>query len=375
VFNAALKKSVKPSMSNDAEKLTDPESRRESLSIEVTTRCNCECTHCFARGRNSEDVNLSARQVKKIVLEGFDAAYRHLHITGGEPLLWQNLIELLDYVFGMGYQTVFLNSNGTLLTKEISKRLAAYDGLSISVSLEGSRAFHEHLRGSNSYGRTVNGIETALAAGLNLYIFTTAYKGLLPNLPHYVDALYERFPGIRHLVLIQLFSTMNPDFAYVTELLDPRDFIQLVRMVALLNLHGLRTCLLNSPLARVAAKLMKMPWIPKSPPLYRERSLIITANQDLRLSHSSRESFAKYEFGKIQKVLASEAYRKAVAPDQSTCPACKYHMVCNENDMVRPSDENWDTDANERYCESVLDNVMPWAQPDMQGSRILSLQH
>jgi MoaA/NifB/PqqE/SkfB family radical SAM enzyme len=358
LFNAAFKKSAEPSMSNPFEKPPGLKAREESLSIEVTTRCNCECTHCFARVRNSESADLCGHIAKEIVLEGYGEAYRHLHITGGEPLLWENLLELLDYAFDVGYQSVFLNSNGTLLTKDISKRLAAYDGISISISLEGSQAFHDNLRGENSYRQAVNGIETALAAGLNLYIFATACKSLLPNLPHFVESLYKKFSTIRHLVLIQLFSITNDGFACLKELLEPQDFIHLVRIVAFLNLYGFKTSLLNNPLAGVAAVSLKMPWVPQSHPLYRDGSLIVMANRDIRLSHSSRDSLAKYESGRIQEVLASEAYRKAVAPDQSTCPSCEYFGICNKNGMVRPSQGCWNTDAKGIFCKRVLDNIL-----------------
>lgn len=346
-------------MSTHIEKQTGSEAREESLSIEVTTRCNSNCAHCFARVRNSADADLSAHLVKEIVLEGYNEAYRHLHITGGEPLLWDGLLELLDYVFDIGYYTVFLNTNGTLLTKDISKRLAAYDGLSISVSLEWSQVFHDNLRGKDSYCRAVDGIETALTAGLNLYVFTTACKSLLPNLPYFADALYNKYSSIKHLILIQLFNLRGDGFAYSNEILEPRKFIQLVRMVALLNLYGLRISLMNNPLAGVAANLMKMPWLQPSLPLYRNGSLIIMANRDMRLSHSSKDSFARYEFGKIQKVIVSEVYQKAVAPNQSICPLCEYFGICQKNGMVRPPEGYWNTNVKGLYCKSVLDIVAP----------------
>lgn len=346
-------------MNDNVEVETYPGINEESLSIEVTTHCNSDCSHCFARAGNSEHSSLSIDLVKKIITEAYNTAYRHLHITGGEPLLWEGLFEALDLAFRMGYKTVFMNTNGKLLTEDTNSRLSAYDGLLISVSLEGTETLHDHLRGEGSYRWTVQGIEKALDAGIELVIFTTVFKSMLPDLPHFVDDLYKKFSSIKHLTLIQLLRATNDGFALSEELLEPEDFLQLVRMVALLNLYGLKTCLLNNPLACVALKLLKMPWMPRSPPLYRERSLIVMANRDICLSHSSRDSFGKYEFGMIQKVLASDEYRKAVSPDETTCPSCKYYELCMENGMVQPSECCWDIHSDVPYCMEVLDSVAP----------------
>jgi len=330
----------------------------ERLGIEVTTCCNIDCSHCFARAGISEPSSLSLKVVKEIIGEGYNVGYRHLHITGGEPLLWDGLFEAVDYAFVIGYQTIFLNTNGTLLTKDICGRLAAYDGLSISVSLEGTEGLHHHLRGEGSYRRTIHGIERALDAGIDLSIFTTACKSLLPELPHFADDLYKKFPEIKNLTLIQLIPVTDGVFTLSDELLEPEDFLQLVDMVSLLNLLGLRTRFLNNPLAYVASKLLKILWIPSSEPLYSEGSMIVMANLDICLSHSSRDSFGKYELGMIGKVQDSEQYRKAVATDGITCPSCKYSKLCMGNGMIRPSEWYWDIHSDVLYCQKVLDSIV-----------------
>ena len=289
--------------------------------------------------------------------EGYNVGYRHFHITGGEPLLWEGLFDALDYAFDMGYQTGFLNTNGTLLTVDISSRLAAYDGLSISVSLEGTQSIHDHLRGEGSHRRVVQGIEKALVAGIDLFIFTVACKSLLPDLCSFAEDLYKKFPSIKYLTLIQFIPLRDGPFTLSEELLDPEDFLQLVGKVSLLNLLGFRTCFLNNPLACVASKLLKVLWVPRSDPLYSEGSMIVMANRDICLSHSTRDTFGKYELGMIEKVLTSGLYRRAIMPDERTCPFCKYSEFCMENGMGRPLEWYWDKQSDVLYCQKVLDAV------------------
>lgn len=339
-----------------AEQLCDAV-KEDCLSIEVTTHCNGDCLHCFARAKTGEPTDLSPDLVKKIISEGYDKAYRQLHITGGEPLLWRGLFGALDHAFNVGYQKISMNTNGRLMTRDMAKRIAAYDDLSISVSLEGPDALHDRIRGAGTYRHAVRGIEKALEAGIDLVIFTVAGKSLLPVLPRFVENVYDRFAGIKYLTLIQLFAAKNDGFLLSEELLRPADFLQLVQTVSLLNVHGLRTNVKHSPLARVVSKLMGMPWVPPSYPLYREGSLIIMANGNIRLSHSNRDNICEYAPGMIQKVRSSDDYRKAVAPNQTVCPSCNYIRLCRENGILRPCSEHLDAHHDTPYCKRILDKI------------------
>jgi MoaA/NifB/PqqE/SkfB family radical SAM enzyme len=341
---------------NTAEEIC-PGVGREELAIEVTTRCNSSCLHCFARSGISRHSSLSVDIVKQIMVEGYDVGYRHLHITGGEPLLWKGLLEALDYGFGVGYETIFMNTNGTLITEEISKRFADYGGFSMSVSLDGPENQHDRIRGRRSHWRAMRGIEKALNGGNSVTVFTTVTKSLLPELPRFVDDLYKKFPTIDRFIVIQLIRMANDAFTLEEELLEPEDFIRLVRMVALLNVGGLRTIVKKNPIANIVAKLLQMPWIPLVAPLYQNGCMMVMANRNIGVVHSNRNSFDRYKTGAIRKVLGSEEYRRTVAPDQDMCPSCKYAQLCKENEMIRPSQGYGDFYADTPYCRQVLDRV------------------
>jgi len=329
----------------------------ENLSIEVTNCCNSACQHCFVRSMLSEKSSLSIDLVKEIISEGYFIGYRRLHITGGEPLLWEGLFEVLDYAFASGYKKVFINTNGTLLTEGPISRLSDYDRFSISVSLDGPESLHDRVRGKGSYRQTEQGIEKALDTGIDLCIFATVSKSLLPVLPYFVDGLYERFPDINIFSLIQLIRVRDDVFDLSNELLDPDDFLKLVRMVLYLNIYGHKTEILNNPLAVVVSKLFKIPLMPRVLPLHRNGHLIVMADRNIALSHSTRNSFGKYEPGMIEKVLSSNEYRVAVVPDETTCPSCRYSKLCMENGMVRPSKWYRDMYSEVPYCKRVLDRA------------------
>jgi MoaA/NifB/PqqE/SkfB family radical SAM enzyme len=340
---------------------------RECLEIEVTTRCNSSCLHCFARAGISKSATLPVDLAKKIILEGYETGYRHLHISGGEPLLWEGLFEALDCGLDAGYETIFLNTNGTLLTKGSSRRLSGYNGFSMSISLDGPQHLHERIRGKGTHRKALRGIENALAAGIELTVFTTVTKSLLPELPRFADDIYRQYPGIDSIILIQLIRMANGAFGLAEELLEPEDFIRLVRMVALLNIGGRPTLVKKNPLANVVSRGLEMPWIPRVPPLYREGCMVIMADRHMGVVHSGRSSLGRYTPGMIPRVLVSDVYRNTVGPDKVHCPACRYAGLCRENGMIRPPEAYRDVHADELYCRRVLDTILGEKGGDCSG--------
>lgn len=326
----------------------------DRLSIEVTTRCNSSCSHCFVRARGRRKSSLAPDIVQTMVHEGYEAGYRHLHITGGEPLLWDGLLGVFDYAFALGYQVAILNTNGTLLTSEVSRKLAGYSGLTVSVSLQGPRRRHDLIRGQGSYDRARKGIENTLNAGLPIRIFTTVGRSMIPDLPHFAEWVFGTYPGIERLTLIQLIRVPGDVFDLSKEVLNPEDFLRLVRIISLLNLYGLNVDLLNNPLAVVASRVLNMPWVPLSPPLYRPGSLMITADLRITLAHSTTNHFGIYKPGILPKIINSEDYRCTVSQDRTICRNCVYSRLCSQEGMLRPSEWSRDMFQQVPYCKRVL---------------------
>jgi MoaA/NifB/PqqE/SkfB family radical SAM enzyme len=328
--------------------------RSDGLSVEVTTWCNSSCSHCFVRARGQRRSSLAADLVRTVVREGYETGYRHLHVTGGEPLLWADLPSIFDYAFALGSQTAFLNTNGTLLTSKISRKLTTYSGLSISVSLQGPKQLHDRIRGKGSYARVQKGIGNALSSGLSVYVFATVGRSLIPELPRFAQELYAAFPDIKGLTLIQLNRVPEDVYDLSKEVLSPDEFLKLVRTMSFLNLYGLKSDILHNPLAAVAARVLRMPQVPPSSPLYRPGSIMITAEKRITLAHSTTDDFGIYRPGIFSKIIESSEYGRAVSQDVLICPNCVYSTLCNMEGMIRPSEWYRDMFPQVPYCKRVL---------------------
>jgi hypothetical protein len=177
---------------------------------------------------------------------------------------------------------------------------------------------------------------------------------MIPDLPGFAERVFGAYPGIERLTFIQLIRVPEDVFDLSKEVLSPDDFLRLVRMISLLNLYGLKVDLLNNPLAVVASKVLKMPWVPLSVPLYRPGSLMITADLRITLAHSTTDHFGIYKPGILPKIISSDDYCCAVSQDRLICRNCVYSRLCSQEGMLRPSEWYRDMFPEVPYCKRVL---------------------
>ncbi|HMH83116.1 MAG TPA: radical SAM protein [Gemmatimonadales bacterium] len=147
----------------------------------LTKRCNLECAHCYIAAGPHESAagELDTTACLDIVDQLLAVNPAPLLIlSGGEPLLRQDLTEIAHYASANG-ATVVVGTNGTLLTDE---RIAALTGAGVrgvAVSVDSLRpSYHDNFR----HGRgALADVQAALvrlrAARLDFIIQTTVTKG------------------------------------------------------------------------------------------------------------------------------------------------------------------------------------------------------
>ena len=281
------------------------------LSIEVETRCNQNCINCFARAGLDDLSPMPFETARDIALDGSAAGFRKLHLTGGEPLLWPNLFELLELAEGSEYKNLSFNTNGTLLNDEICKKLASYgEILSLSISINGPPEIHDSIRGEGAYDLALTGFNLALKYGLRVQVFTTITRDLVLLLPEFIKSLFENHPDIMNLVLIQNHRTSDDIYNLDDTLLSPEDFIVMVRAAALLSLYGYSIQFLENSLINASCRKMDIAALPLSPNYKRYGRLIVLRDGRITCSHSNREEFAFFKSGSILKLLNSHEYLK-----------------------------------------------------------------
>ncbi|MBU7028158.1 MAG: 4Fe-4S cluster-binding domain-containing protein, partial [Theionarchaea archaeon] len=68
-----------------------------SIVWDVTSRCNLKCKHCYVEAESQKTEEPSTEEAKAIIDQMKKAKVFTLSFSGGEPLLRDDLFELLEY--------------------------------------------------------------------------------------------------------------------------------------------------------------------------------------------------------------------------------------------------------------------------------------
>jgi cyclic pyranopterin phosphate synthase len=124
---------------------------------------------------------LSLEELHKLALAMIDRGITKIRLTGGEPLVRRDVIELVHALgrkLGDGLEELTLTTNGTQLA-QFADDLAAAGVKRINVSLDTmDAALFEKLSRRDRLGQVLQGIAAAREAGLRVKINTVALKGL-----------------------------------------------------------------------------------------------------------------------------------------------------------------------------------------------------
>ncbi|ELZ91450.1 heme biosynthesis protein [Haloferax mucosum ATCC BAA-1512] len=174
------------------DQIREEKQKRPVVVWNTTRRCNLYCEHCYA-GADLDPAQgeLSTAEAKGLIddLAAYDVPV--LLFSGGEPLVREDLVELVEYATDAGIRAV-LSTNGTLITEE--KAAALRDaGLSYAgVSVDGLRERNDRFRGKDgAFDAAVRGIENCLSVGLKTGLRYTITEHNAADMEDVVDLLYD----------------------------------------------------------------------------------------------------------------------------------------------------------------------------------------
>ncbi|UCD18791.1 MAG: radical SAM protein [candidate division WOR-3 bacterium] len=144
--------------------------------VAVTYRCNLNCEFCYVG--ESLDRELNTSDVKKILFKIHNQArIPSVSFTGGEPLLRDDIVELVSHAAEIGLWTNLI-TNGTLLDDACVKSLRKAGLSSVQVSIEGPNAdIHDMITGQEgAFDAAIRGIDLLKDAGIAVHTNTTLSK-------------------------------------------------------------------------------------------------------------------------------------------------------------------------------------------------------
>jgi heme b synthase len=118
------------------------------IAWELTRNCNLNCIHCrAAASKGPYEGELTLPECKQVIDQIAGFASPTIILTGGEPLLRDDIFDIIEYGNAKGLRLV-MAINGTLLTEEKAQRLKEGGIKRVSLSLDGKDAkTHDAFRG------------------------------------------------------------------------------------------------------------------------------------------------------------------------------------------------------------------------------------
>jgi cyclic pyranopterin phosphate synthase len=173
------------------EVLRDRQGRRVSkLRISVTTACDLACTYCRKVGDGPSpcsEKNLAPEEFERIAKAFVASGIRSIRVTGGEPTLRTDLLEIVRKLAGLGVP-VGVTTNGVRLA-ELAQGLREAGASGVNVSLDSlDPETFRRITGSGSLERVLAGIRAARMVGLETKLNVVVLRGIND---HEINAFHD----------------------------------------------------------------------------------------------------------------------------------------------------------------------------------------
>jgi len=193
----------------------------------ITDRCNLRCAHCYQEdysGSNELDLDGLKHVADEIIrtLSKWDKR-GDIAITGGEPLLKEEMFPLIHYLESANeISSLDILSNGTLINDKILTQIQQLTKLRcVQVSLEGaSPESNDTIRGEGTFQKVIKAIHLLRSGGINVNIMFTLQRRNVEDIPSLIDLAVAE--GISALTIERLVPT-GSGAKIRNELLSPEE--------------------------------------------------------------------------------------------------------------------------------------------------------
>ena len=164
------------------------------LQWHVTERCNLRCTHCYQESYSGDELPfddlLRLLQQYKDLLDAWgrppwsSPVRGHVTVTGGEPFVRTDFLDLLEVFAANRRRFSFaVLTNGSFINAALAYRLRQLRPAYVQVSIEGTRATHDNIRGAGNYDRTLAAVRHLVRSGIRTMISFSAHRANFREFP------------------------------------------------------------------------------------------------------------------------------------------------------------------------------------------------
>ena len=151
--------------------------RKPIVVWNITSRCNLKCVHCYNNSSLNADCDeVTTEKAKDVLSDLAEFGVPSVLFSGGEPLMREDLFELIPYAIDKGLRTV-ISTNGTLITADKARQIKEFGVSYVGISLDGIGEVNDKFRGvKGAFDRAVAGIRNCMEAGVRVGLRLTLTK-------------------------------------------------------------------------------------------------------------------------------------------------------------------------------------------------------
>ena len=153
------------------------------ILIAPTYRCQCHCIHCAVdSSQTGEKYEMTTAPIKSVIDQAKELGVIQVVFTGGEPLMREDITELVAHAHEAGLITRVI-TNGLLLNRALVKDLKKAGLTQCSVSIDDADPeIHDRLRGfPGLFKQAIEGIKNLSDFNILCQIHTYAAKRNIPD--------------------------------------------------------------------------------------------------------------------------------------------------------------------------------------------------
>ena len=137
------------------------------LRLDMSYECNLQCKYCYAEAsKKPKELETSFEELIDTVDQAINLGVKSVVVLGGgEPLIYENIWDLLKYLSNRGIISVMF-TNSTLITKKIAKKLYNLN-MSVITKFDGFKNTQDFLTGEGTYDKIQMGLKNLISVGFN----------------------------------------------------------------------------------------------------------------------------------------------------------------------------------------------------------------
>ena len=194
-----------------------------SATLELTTRCNYDCVHCYLKGIHNK--TMSKENAFIIIKKIKEAGGMFLTLTGGEALLHPDFKEIYTFAIKSGLMVTVL-TNGYLIDDSIMVLFGEYKPRKIEVTIYGMRdeSFKTVTGTDYNYAKVLDNVKRLKAQGHNVLIKAILLKQNRDDIIPIKKWAKEQSCMFQYDY--NILPTINGDFSVIDNQVDEQELVR-----------------------------------------------------------------------------------------------------------------------------------------------------